>query len=126
VKWAGPAVAIAAVAFVVAGCAPFDPEPLPTIYEGPYDWELSELSAEQQAAIEDGVITGTEYEEGYSRYSECLSDAGYPLIDEGMRGTVHEFLVPAAATDVGIEPGCYIREFAAVDSTWQIVGSPRS
>jgi hypothetical protein len=114
-------VLIAALA-ATSGCAAEAP-PAPALYTGPYDVGQEDMSAQQRAAIKDDIVTYDEYESAYGLYAQCLSNGGYELIDDGMVDRVHQYFVPTAAETAGVEPGCYISEFAVVDTTWQVVGS---
>jgi hypothetical protein len=77
-------------------------------------------SPAQRAALADGNVTRDEYIAGYNRYSGCMSALGHPI------GTVPESAVEIsyAIADEGVNSGadatCYRREFAAVDTGWQI------
>ena len=114
----------AAVVLMATGCSSPAPETIPGIEMGPYEITPADLSPAQAAAISDGVVTQAEYDDGFTRYKECLATAGFPMIDNGMVNGRHDFLVPTDATDAGVEPGCYITEYTAVDWTWQIVSAP--
>jgi hypothetical protein len=77
-------------------------------------------SAEQSAALEDSVVSREEYDEGFRRYQSCLSTAGYELVDVKEEYQVITFGIPASAVDSGVDADCYDKEFAQVDSTWQL------
>lgn len=79
-----------------------------------------EPSAQQQAALSDGIVTQDEYRAAFARYSECMSSAGYPLVfvDESL--TVIQYSNTADAVGSGVEEQCYHSEFKQVDTDWQL------
>lgn len=79
-----------------------------------------EPSAEQQAALEDGTVTESEYRDGFSRYAACMRDAGYPLGGVDESGTIIDYSNDLEAVTSGVEGSCYAREFEQLDIGWQI------
>jgi hypothetical protein len=77
-------------------------------------------SAAQQEAITDGVATEAEYRAGFDRYSECMSDAGYPVVFIDQTGTIIQYSNRMEAVTSGHEARCYASEFEQLDTAWQL------
>jgi hypothetical protein len=93
----------------------------------------TEMSAEQTAALADGVVEFAEYEEGFRRYRACLEAAGYELgsgpdgEEIGTMVDTHlEFSVPDAAVQSGEDERCYQSEYFQLDMNWQIAHADES
>lgn len=100
---------------LVSGCASSSPgESGGNVAGNEKNW-----SAEQSSALADGKITNAEYHDGFRRYANCLSIAGYELYSIVDRDVRIDYSVPAVAVDSGADGTCYAREFDAVDSAWQ-------
>jgi len=84
------------------------------------------VSAAQQKAMKDGVVTQDEYAAGYRRYVACLADAGYTVLENGLKSTLYDYSVPAGAVDSGADAKCYNSEFKQIDVAWQIANPPRT
>jgi hypothetical protein len=80
---------------------------------------LPEPSPEQNAALEDGTVTHTEYRAGFDRYARCLADAGHPVDVLGEEEGVIRYANSEASVHSGAEGRCYAREFALIDPAWQ-------
>ena len=76
-------------------------------------------SAEQTAALVDGTVTEAEYHEGFKRYQQCMTDAGYPVDVADATGPVISYSTSGAAVDSGSEGACYAAEFRLLDTAWQ-------
>lgn len=77
-------------------------------------------SATQRDALSDGTVTEDEYRAGFARYSQCMSDAGYPLDGVSDMGPIITYSNESAAVQSGQENRCYASEFAGLDSAWQL------
>jgi len=75
-------------------------------------------SAEQSAALADGVVTREEYVAGFDRYAACLLEAGY-VIDANRTSEVIMAAVGDDAVSSGVDRQCYVAEFRAIDMQWQ-------
>ena len=84
------------------------------------DQPKPEPSAAQQAEMADGVVTYEEYHAAFDRFSQCMSDAGYPLMGAGPLGDLMNYATSNEAYLAGVDQQCYIAEFMTVDSTWQV------
>jgi hypothetical protein len=78
-----------------------------------------EASAEQSAALADGVVTEAEYREGFARYQRCMTEAGYLVSVSDAPGPLISYTSSDAAVDSGVEGACYAAEFDSVDLAWQ-------
>lgn len=103
-----------AVAASAAGCAS-----VVQSAAGIPDDRWSVMSAEQQAALEDGVVTEQEYTAGYDEYVSCLAQAGFEIEEQGRPGGTYRFGIPEEAVDAGVDESCYLSHFDEVDSVWQ-------
>jgi hypothetical protein len=97
---------------VWAAWAADQPEPVP--------------SAAQQAEMADGVVTEAEYQAAFARFSQCMTDAGYPLGGVGQMGYLINYYSSDAAYTAGVDRQCYESEFMQVDSTWQVAHEDES
>ena len=79
-----------------------------------------EPSESQAAALSDGVVSQTEYREGFGRYSACMLDAGHPLGGVDQSGTIFTYINSSDAVTSGVEGRCYALEFRLLDSAWQV------
>lgn len=80
--------------------------------------EVPEPSAQQSAALADGVVTDDEYRAGWDRYAACLLDAGFDI----GRSPGNSPGVPVEAADSGVDMTCYVSEFEQLDMAWQLNG----
>ena len=80
---------------------------------------LPPASAEQSAAMSDGTVTEAEYREGFARYQQCMTDAGYPLDVADSPGPLISYSNSGASVDSGSEGFCYAAEFESIDIAWQ-------
>jgi hypothetical protein len=75
-------------------------------------------SAEQLAAIEDGVVTRDEYVDGFRRYRACMEDLGIELVGGIESATViSPSYLPQGTVE---EENCYEVEWREVDIPWQV------
>ncbi|MEV8267702.1 hypothetical protein [Microbacterium sp. NPDC076911] len=81
---------------------------------------VPEPSDAQAAAMADGAVTEAEYRDGFTRYRQCMRDAGYSLIRVDDGGTIITYSSPAQGTVSGAEGRCYAEEFGQLDAAWQI------
>ena len=79
-----------------------------------------EPSAAQNAALSDGVVTETEYRDGFARYDGCMINAGSPLVGVNRSGTIIKYSNAGDSVTSGVEGRCYALEFGLVDGDWQI------
>ena len=80
---------------------------------------LPPASAEQSAAMADGTVTEAEYHEGFERYQQCMTDAGYPVDVADAAGPLIRYSNSGPAVDSGSEGACYAAEFRSIDIAWQ-------
>ena len=80
----------------------------------------TEPSAAQQEALADGTVTEAEYRDGFARYQQCMTDAGYPLGSVDDAGTVISYVTSGESVQSGVEGRCYDAEFGDLDSRWQV------
>ncbi len=99
-----------------AGDAPPTREDLPPIQQ----------SDEQRATVADGVVDEQEYADGFERYQSCMSEAGWSLVSVEETGYLIEYSVPEEAVVRGDDDRCYQREFAEVDTRWQLAHEDES
>lgn len=85
----------------------------------------SQLSEAQTAAVADDAITAEEYQAGFDRYSDCMTQAGYPLTLVDRSGVVFEYSVTSEGFTSGANTTCYMSEFEKVDMGWQFANPPR-
>ncbi|MEO8528890.1 MAG: hypothetical protein ABI435_07410 [Pseudolysinimonas sp.] len=78
-----------------------------------------QVSAAQQAALADGVVTREEYLAGFDRYAACLAEAGY-VVGANRSDLILGYSVSDAAVRSGVEGRCYVAEFGQLDMRWQI------
>lgn len=101
----------AAVAALLVGCAgPAQSGTVPS----------ESRSADQAAAIADGVVSADEYETGFARYRTCLEGQGHLLVIGAKENQSYQFGIPAAAVDSGADARCYDGEFRQIDVLWQM------
>ena len=135
------AAALAGMVLVAAGCSegPQDPAPAaagdgaPVLKAGPAqemtttDGEVflpEGPSAEQAAALEDGVVTREEYEAGFRRFEACMTELGIELLDVDMNAPV---LSASYLTQGTVEEeNCFYAEFGQIDTSWQIENNDHS
>jgi len=98
----------------LAGCAG---EAKPGAHPSPL---VASMSAEQAAAVADGVATYDEYTAGFGRFSSCLSASGYDLEITDEANEVIAYRIPDDAVSDGSEQRCYDAEFAQLDMLWQV------
>lgn len=80
----------------------------------------------QTDAMADGQVTNEEYRAAFTRYSECMTAAGYPLLGVNDAGTVITYSNSDAAVTSGVEGKCYALEFGQIDPAWQIANEYES
>jgi hypothetical protein len=80
----------------------------------------AEMSDDQRASVEDRTVTRDEYDAGFRRFSSCLEEKGFALLNVREAFQVLTYGVPEDAVQSGAEEECYSREFAAVDTLWQV------
>ena len=85
-----------------------------------------EPSAEQAAALSDGVVTEAEYRAGFDRYQQCMTNAGHPLQFVNDTGVIVEYSNSGAAVQSGVEGDCYALEFYQLDMNWQVANEYES
>lgn len=85
-----------------------------------------EASEAQTEAMADGQVTNEEYRAAFTRYSECMTAAGHPLIGVNDAGTVITYSNSDAAVTSGVEGKCYALEFGQIDPAWQIANEYES
>jgi hypothetical protein len=90
------------------------------------DLPLIQRSAEQKAAIADGVITRAEYTSGFDRFTACLKRAGFEVVSVRETGNLIEYSVPADAVATGDDDRCYRGEFVEIDRGWQLAHEDES
>jgi len=83
-------------------------------------------SEEQQAAIADGEVDETEYTDGFERYESCMREAGWSLVGVDRTGYLIEYSVPDEAVVRGDDDRCSQREFAEIDTLWQLAHEDES
>lgn len=118
---------IAVSAVTLGGCAA---APAPIVMSSA---EASQMSEQQAAAMADGLVELSEYEEGFRRFRACLQAEGYEL-EPGPGGepigtmvdTHLEFSIPDAAVQSGADQLCYQLEYAQLDMTWQLAHQDES
>jgi hypothetical protein len=66
------------------------------------------------------LVTPELYQLAFERYSDCLSEAGTPLVEADLTGPVYEYAAPASAVYSGAEDRCYA-DFRAIDVEWQAI-----
>ncbi len=66
------------------------------------------------------------YLSGFQRYSACLEAEGYRPIVHDADPPIVNYSVSEAAVSSGVDERCYIREFAPLDSAWQIANEDGS
>ena len=76
-------------------------------------------SAEQSAAMADGIVTKAEYRAGFDRYAECMTAGGHPVDVIDTTQTVIRYVNSGASVESGVEGRCYALEFALLDPAWQ-------
>ena len=86
-----------------------------------------EISAEQKAALADGVAETSEYQEGFRRFQACLLEEGYELRDitEDQYGFINAG-IPDAAVKSGLNEKCYEHQWKFLDIDWQMAHSDHS
>jgi hypothetical protein len=82
-------------------------------------------SAELRQAMA-GEVDYDSYFAGFQRYSDCLAAEGHGLIVHDAGGSIVDYGVPEAAVSSGADEYCYTREFAPLDSAWQIANEESS
>lgn len=133
------AVALSGLVLLAAGCSDDaqDPPPAgegaPVLEAGPAqemtttDGEVflpQGPSADQAAALEDGVVTREEYEAGFRRFEACMTELGIELLDVDMDAPV---LSASYLTQGTVEEeNCFYAEFGQIDTSWQIENNDHS
>ncbi|KRC62316.1 hypothetical protein ASE14_00210 [Agromyces sp. Root81] len=113
-------VGILALLALLTGCSVSPGSPSGASPEQQGATEEVTISAEQKAALDDGEVTQDEYEAGYRRFVDCLSAAGFEILDNGIENDIHQFGIPEAAVASGDDARCYGAEYEQVDIKWQI------
>lgn len=81
----------------------------------------AEPSAEQSAALADGVVSREEYEAGFDAYVACMADLGFEVSLVGMRDAeIIGYVIPGDAGMSGPANRCYEEHFSLVDMEWQV------
>lgn len=75
-------------------------------------------SAEQKAALADGVVTRDEYETAFRSYRSCVEGTGQTLVVTDMDAEIIDYY--QALGDEEAERGCYTMHFMEVDIEWQL------
>lgn len=91
-----------------------NPEPEPFFPE----LESVPMSAEQQAALADGIVTEEEYLAGFDRYRACVRDRGFDLELVERRGPFMSYAHSEEARPDADE--CFWREYQELDTSWQL------
>ena len=109
---------VLAAILALAGCAnstalPRSEQPL---------WGISvphnaPISSAQRDALADGAVTNDEYQASFRRFSACLSQGGFTVMENDAVNEVIQYGVPAAAGK--LNDTCYTKEFQWVDGVWQ-------
>lgn len=73
-----------------------------------------------------GQIDYDTYLAGFQRYSSCLAAEGHGLVVRDAGGLIVDYGVPGAAVSSGADEYCYTREFAPLDSAWQLANEDSS
>lgn len=84
-----------------------------------FEVDTSNLSPEQAAEVEDGVVTADEYEAAFQRFRNCMSASGFELGDVEFTGLLYDYSVAHEAVVDGADAECYDAEFLHVDMIWQ-------
>lgn len=79
-----------------------------------------EPSAEQAAALADGVVDEQEYLAGLNRYIECMAEAGFTVDVLDTSGPIVEYRIGNDSVLDGADERCYAAEFRELDMAWQI------
>jgi hypothetical protein len=90
------------------------------------DQPLPQPSAAQQAELADGAVTEAEYHAAFERFSQCMSDAGYPVLGGEQVGYLIMYSTSNEAYTAGVDTQCYVAEFQEVDTAWQIAHEDES
>lgn len=96
-----------------------DPQPMMSELQG------VTMSAEQQAALADGVVIEEEYLAGFERFRACMRDGGFDLERVNRRGPIMYYDYSEESRLAGIADECYWREWQELDASWQI-GHPEA
>jgi hypothetical protein len=87
------------------------------------DFVVAAPSAEQVAAIEDGVVTRDEYEAGFLRFEACMEKIGISLIGGVVSADVISYsYMPQGTVE---EENCYYAEYDQIDGAWQVENGDR-
>lgn len=80
-------------------------------------------SADQAAALKDGVVTRDEYEAGFLRFEACMEKIGISLVG----GVVSADLITYSYLPQGTieEENCYYAEYDQIDGAWQVENGDR-
>ncbi|WP_146079438.1 MULTISPECIES: hypothetical protein [unclassified Rathayibacter] len=82
--------------------------------------EDPEPSAALTEALADGVVTESEYRDGFARYRACMEDAGLKLFRVDESGPIISYSNLTDNIDSGDEKRCYDGEFGQLDAEWQV------
>ena len=77
-------------------------------------------SAEQVAALADGIVDEAEYRAGLDRYVACMAEAGFTIDVLDTNEPIARYVISDEAHQDGANERCYISEFRDVDMQWQI------
>lgn len=112
------------VVMVLASCATS-----PTLRPAGEPDESVTAAIEESAELRDAMESGVDFDSylaGFQRFSACLESEGYGLVVHDADPPVVDYSIPEAAVDAGAEERCYIREFAPLDSAWQVANEDSS
>jgi hypothetical protein len=75
---------------------------------------------QQAAALADGVVTFEEYEAAYGRFSDCLTAAGFPLIESRLDPVTeqYQYVIAGPAVEGGTEDRCMKDFYDRVEIAW--------
>lgn len=78
-----------------------------------------EPSAEQTAALADGVVSREEYVAGFDRYAACMAAAGF-TVGGNRESEIIAYSLSSEAVSSGADDQCYGFEFGQLDMEWQL------
>lgn len=124
-SWRSPGLGLLSFAFMVlpvlAACgSEADSSATTTPFIAVADPEV--LSPELVLAVSDGLVTFEEYEAGFLRFQDCVTNLGFPVnevvFDEARQ--LFSYIIPDGGDPTGEVNGCYESQFGEVDANWQI------
>jgi hypothetical protein len=81
--------------------------------------ETPQASAEQAAALADGIVDEAEYRAGLARYVACMADAGFTVDVLDTDEPIARYVISHEAVQDGADERCYVSEFRDIDMLWQ-------